>query len=623
MIRTAKRMGIATVAVYSDADAEAPHVREADRAMRLGPAPARESYLSIPRILEAARESGADLVHPGYGFLAEDPAFARAVEGAGLTFVGPPPDVLAMLGSKSEAKATARRAGIAVLPGYAEEDQRDAAFAEAAKRVGYPVMVKPTAGGGGIGMQVVEKLADLRDALARARRIALAAFGDERLMLERYITAPRHIEVQILADKNDRVRALGERDCSAQRRHQKIVEEGPAAGLTRWQRQQLAEMATTMAHSARYVGAGTVEFIVDERGEAYFLEVNARLQVEHTVTEELTGFDLVEQQLRIAMGERLTLGKAQPKGHAVEARIYAEDPSAGFVPSTGPLVHVRWPEGVRVDAGYEEGGSVTDHYDPLIAKVIARGDDRGSALDALADALARTEILGVRTNIPFLLRYLSHSEVRAGRVTTSFVEQHLGELVPHGDVPDEVYALAGAEMLDARPRASRDPWTALGAWRQGVGHAGSVVLRETDSERVVLVEGEGPYVVSGSHVARADDEPHTWSLDGTPAAAGTHATSVWVSWRGSTYELRTDPVEHDVTEAATGSEVVAPMPGVVLAVHASAGQALRRGDVVAVIEAMKMELRVVAPADGTVTRLLCSAGDQLRRGQRIAEFEPA
>jgi acetyl/propionyl-CoA carboxylase alpha subunit len=623
VIRTARRMGLATVAVYSDADASAPHVREADKAMHIGPSPARESYLSIPRILDAARESGADLIHPGYGFLAEDPAFARAVADAGLTFVGPPADVLATLGSKSEAKAVARRAGIAVLPGYAEEDQRDAAFMEAAKRVGYPVMVKPTAGGGGIGMQIVEKHADLKEALARARRIALAAFGDERLMLERYVTAPRHIEVQILGDRHDRVRALGERDCSAQRRHQKIVEEGPAAGLTRWQRQKLAEAATTMAHSARYVGAGTVEFVVDQRGDAYFLEVNARLQVEHTVTEELTGFDLVEQQIRIASGERLELAKAAPSGHAVEARIYAEDPAAGFVPSTGTLVHVRWPEGVRVDAGYEEGGVVTDHYDPLIGKVIARGEDRAGALDALAEGLARTEILGVRTNIPFLLRYLSHSEVRAGRVTTSFVEEQLPELIPHGDVPDEVYALAGAAVLDARPRASRDPWTALGAWRPGVGHSGSVVLRESDRERSVMVEGEGPYVVSGSHVARDDDEPHVWALDGTPAAAASHGPSVWVAWRGSTYELRTDPVERDIMEAAAGTEIVAPMPGVVLAVHASAGQVVKRGDAIAVMEAMKMELRIDAPADGTVTRLLCSAGDQLRRGQRIAEFEPA
>ncbi|MBI2983109.1 MAG: ATP-grasp domain-containing protein [Chloroflexi bacterium] len=304
VIRTARRMGMRTVAVFSDADAGLPHVREADEAVRLGPAPARDSYLSIERIVAAARASAADLVHPGYGFLAEDPALARAVSDADVTFVGPPADVLALCGSKAEAKLIARRAGIPVLPGYAEEDQRDIAFGDAAHRIGYPVMVKPTAGGGGIGIQIVEKPAELSPALAKARRVALAAFGDERLMLEKLVRSPRHVEVQVLADTHDRVRTLGERDCSAQRRHQKIVEEAPAPHVTRWQRDKLAEAATAMAHASRYVGAGTVEFVMDERGDIYFLEVNARLQVEHTVTEEVTGFDLVEQQLRIALGER-------------------------------------------------------------------------------------------------------------------------------------------------------------------------------------------------------------------------------------------------------------------------------------------------------------------------------
>ena len=621
VIRTARRMGLTTVAVFSDADAGAPHVREADRAVRIGPAPAAESYLSIERILAAARETGADLVHPGYGFLAEEPAFARAVTEAGLVFVGPPADVLATLGSKAEAKAVARRAGVTVLPGYAEEDQRDAAFAEAAKRIGYPVLLKPTAGGGGIGMQVVEQAPQLRDALARARRMALAAFGDERLMLEKLVESPRHIEVQVVADQHERVRALGERDCSAQRRHQKIVEEGPAAGLTRWQRDKLAEAATTMARAARYVGAGTVEFVVDQRGDAYFLEVNARLQVEHTVTEELTGFDLVEQQLRVAQGERLALGKAQPQGHAIEARVYAEDPASGFLPSTGKLLHVRWPEGVRVDAGYEEGSVVSDHYDPLLAKVIARGEDRSHALDALAEALARTEILGVRTNIPFLLRYLSHSEVRAGRVTTTFVERELPSLVPHGETPDEVQALAAAAVLDERPRTSRDPWSALGAWRPGIGHSGTVVLRDGERESAVTVEGDGPYVVAGSQVQRGGGETHGWSIAGAPAAVARDGPSVWVAWRGSSYELRTDPPERSI-EQLVASQIEAPMPGVVLAVTVTSGQPVRRGDLVVVIEAMKMELRVEAPSDGTVTHVLCAPGDRVGRGQRLADFAP-
>jgi acetyl-CoA/propionyl-CoA carboxylase biotin carboxyl carrier protein len=447
-------------------------------------------------------------------------------------------------------------------------------------------------------------------------------------MLERYVISPRHIEVQVLADQHERVRALGERDCSAQRRHQKIVEESPAPGLSRWQRQKLAEAASTMAHASRYVGAGTVEFVMDQRGDAYFLEVNARLQVEHTVTEELTGFDLVEQQLRIAQGERLELGKAEVRGHAIEARVYAEDPASGFLPSSGRLMHVRWPDGVRVDAGYEEGSVVTGHYDPLLGKVIARGDDRGRALDALADALERTEVLGVHTNIPFLLRYLSHSEVRAARVTTTFVEQELATLVPRGDVPDEVLALAAAAAIDERPRRGRDPWTALGAWRQGIGHAGTVVLRDGDRDRAVVVEGEGPYVVLGASVGRvraedstADGDPHAWTHAGVPAAVARDGSSVWVAWQGATYELRTDPADRDV-EQVTAGEIDAPMPGVVLAVHASAGQRVRRGDLVAVMEAMKMELRIEAPSDGVVTRILCSAGDQVRRGQRLADFAP-
>jgi acetyl-CoA/propionyl-CoA carboxylase biotin carboxyl carrier protein len=621
VMRTAKRMGMRTVAVYSEADADAPHVREADQAIPIGPAAARDSYLSVERIVAAAREGGADLVHPGYGFLAEDPALARAVVDAGLTFVGPPADVLALLGSKAEAKAVARRAGVPILPGYAEEDQRDGAFADAARLIGYPVMVKPTAGGGGIGMQVVERPEGLRDALARARRAALAAFGDERLLLEKYVPSPRHLEVQILVDGHQRVRALGERDCSAQRRHQKIVEEAPAPLLSKWQREKLAQWAMTMAQASKYVGAGTVEFVMDAAGDAHFLEVNARLQVEHTVTEEVTGFDLVEQQLRIALGERLVLGKAQPRGHAVEARVYAEDPAAGFLPSSGRLLHVRWPDGVRVDAGYEEGSSVTGDYDPLIAKIVAHAKDRAAALDLLADALERTEVLGVRTNIPFLLRYLRHPDVRAAAVTTSFVEREIASLVPTDGAPLEALAVAAAAVVADAPRAPRDPWSALGAWRGATGHAGTVVLRDGSRERAVAVEGDGPYVIDGVHVAREGSEPHSWTVAGQPAAVAIDGASAWTSWRGATWELRTDPAERGV-ESIAGREIDAPMPGIVLAVHASAGQRVKRGDLIATVEAMKMELRVEAPAEGVVSAVLVRAGEPVKRGQRIAEFEP-
>ena len=621
VIRTARKMGMRTVAVYSEADADAPHVREADAAVAIGPAPARDSYLSVDRILAAAGEGGADLVHPGYGFLSEDPALARAVIDAGLIFVGPPPDVLALCGSKSEAKAVARRAGLPVLPGYADEDQRDTAFSDAARVVGYPLMIKPVAGGGGIGMQLVEKPEALRDALARARRAALAAFGDERLLLEKYVPSPRHIEVQILADQHKRIRAIGERDCSAQRRHQKVVEEAPAPGLSKWQREKLGQWAVTMAQASGYVGAGTVEFVVDASGEAHFLEVNARLQVEHPVTEEVTGFDLVEQQLRIALGEHLVLGKAQARGHAIEARVYAEDPSSGFLPSTGTLLHVRWPDGVRVDAGYEEGSTVTAHYDPLIAKIVAHAPDRARALDALADALHRTEILGVRTNIPFLLRYLGHPDVQAADVTTTFVETALPLLARAPEPRNEVYALAAAALVDAHPRQGRDPWTALGSGRAATGHAATVVVRSGQQERALTVEGDGPYVVDRIHLARGPSEAHAWTVSGRPAAATIDGPAAWIAWHGATYELRTDPVEHDLAETST-REIDAPMPGVVLSVHATAGQRVRRGDLVAIVEAMKMELRVEAPADGVVTHVLSAAGDQVKRGQRLAEFEP-
>ncbi|HEV2250863.1 MAG TPA: biotin carboxylase N-terminal domain-containing protein, partial [Candidatus Limnocylindria bacterium] len=369
VFRTAKRMGLPTVAVYSDADATAPFVREADRAIRIGPAPARDSYLNIASIVAAARETDARLIHPGYGFLSEQPAFADAVAAAGLMLVGPSPAVLRRLGDKAEAKAAAEAAGVPVLPGYRGADQRDEAFATAAEGIGYPVMLKPAAGGGGIGMQLVARGADLREALARARRTARGAFGDERLILERAIERPRHVEIQILADAHGTVLALGERDCSAQRRHQKVLEECPSPAIAPTLRARMSDAAVALAKAVGYVNAGTCEFIVDANGEFFFLEVNARLQVEHPVTELVWGIDLVEQQLRIAMGERLSIGP-KPSGHAIEARLYAEDPASGYLPSTGRIGCLEWPEGVRVDSGIEEGSVVSADYDPLLAKAV-------------------------------------------------------------------------------------------------------------------------------------------------------------------------------------------------------------------------------------------------------------
>ena len=583
IFRTAKRLGMRTVAVYSDADASMPFVREADAALRLGPAPARESYLAIDRIMAAARESRAELVHPGYGFLAESPALANAVVAAGLRFVGPPAPVLAALGNKVEAKEIAERAHVPVLPGYRGIDQSDSAFATAARETGYPVMIKPAAGGGGIGMQTVRDERELRDALARARRLAMAAFNDERLLLERLVERARHVEVQILADE---------------------VHKG------------IAESALRVARAAGYVNAGTVEFLVDDHDRFSFLEVNARLQVEHPVTELVFGVDLVEQQLRIALGDAIA-PPSRAHGVAIEARVYAEDPASGFVPSTGRLLHVHWPDGVRIDAGYEEGDVVTHHYDPLLAKIVAHGSDPRTALGKLSGALAATEILGVRTNLPFLRALLRRAE--SERLDTEFVERELAGLVPERQpAPDEGYALAAASAVSTA-RSTRDPWTSLGPWRIGLGYATTVVLREGERERAIRLEGAGPYRYGDRRIAESS-EHHRWTIDGAlPAAAAQSDGTVWIGLRGETWELGTTPRERSVEQTA-GAQVAAPMPGVVIAVSTGADRRVRRGDLLFVVEAMKMELRVEAPADGTVTRVLARVGQQVKRGERLADF---
>ncbi len=620
VIRTARGIGLRTVAVYSDADAGLPFVAEADTAIRIGPAPAGESYLDAGRLIAAARESGASLVHPGYGFLSERADFAAAVAAAGLRFVGPSPDVLRRVGDKAQAKAIAAAAGVPILPGYQGGDQRDEAFLAAAGRTGYPVMLKPAAGGGGIGMQLVATEAGMREALARARRAARGAFGDEGLILERAVSAPRHIEVQLLGDAHGALMSIGERDCSAQRRHQKVLEETPAPGIDATLRLKLAAAALRIAERVGYTNAGTCEFVVDEHGDFFFLEVNARLQVEHPVTEAAFDIDLVEQQLRIAQGERLDLRLRAPRP-AIEVRVYAEDPAVGFLPSTGRLAHVRWPDGVRVDAGYEEGSAVTRHYDPLLAKLIAVADDRSAALDQLARALDETEILGARTNLPFLRRLVVHPDVRAGRITTALIGRDLATLAtPAAGAPTAAYALAAAARL-AAVAAPTDPWAALGAWRTGEGATGLVVLREGTDERAVRVSGRGPWTADG-HDAHRGDEPHRWTLDGVPATAAVDGTVCWVGLGGATYALESAARERRV-DALAGTEIVASMPGIVLAVHASAETAVRRGDIICVVEAMKMELQIIAPADGRVTRVLCGPGDQVRRGQRLADFEPA
>jgi acetyl-CoA/propionyl-CoA carboxylase, biotin carboxylase, biotin carboxyl carrier protein len=618
IFRTAKRMGLRTVAVYSDADADAPFVREADTAIRIGPAPARDSYLNVPSVIAAGRESDAGLIHPGYGFLSERAAFAEAVAAAGLTFVGPSPEVLRRLGDKAEAKAAAERAGVPVVPGYRGADQQDGAFATAASTVGYPVMLKPAAGGGGIGMQLVAKDADLRDALARARRTARAAFDDERLILERAIERPRHVEIQLLADAHGTVLVLGERDCSAQRRHQKVVEETPSPAVDAKLRARMSDAAIALAKAVGYVNAGTCEFIVDQNGDFFFLEVNARLQVEHPVTELVWGVDLVEQQLRIAMGERLSL-EAAPRGHAVEARLYAEDPASGFLPSTGRIALLEWAGGPRIDSGIEEGSAVTADYDPLLAKVIVHAADRAAALEALGAALRRSTLLGVRTNERFLRNLVAAPAMGAGQVDTGLIERTPDLARGPGETPAEARALAAAAFAASTALVvdPRDPWRALAGWRAG-GPATTTVLLD---DRPVRVRGSGPYIVDEHTIAAGEHAGH-WIVDGAEGIAARDGSEIWVKWRGETYVLDTAGQERSV-DALAGTDITAPMPGVVLALHARAGQRVKRGDLVCVVEAMKMELRVEAPGDGTVTKVLCAQGDQVKRGQRLAEFEGA
>ena len=654
VFRTARRMGLRCAAVYSEADFGAPFVRMADVAYCIGPAPAAQSYLRADRILEAARAMKADLIHPGFGFLSEDANFGRAVEEAGYAFVGPPPDVLAAMGGKDEAKRIAQAAGVPTLPGYGGTDQDDAALERAAKEIGYPLIVKPAAGGGGKGMAVVRNEDDLIPALASARRVAAGAFGDTKLLLERYLPAPRHVEVQVLADAFGNVIHLGERDCSLQRRHQKILEETPSPIVSPDLRRQLTDAAVALCRHVGYRNAGTCEFLVDDDGPSGkdpvfgFIEMNARLQVEHPVTEAVTGLDLVELQLRVAMGEALPLTQTDitPTGHAVEVRLYAEDPDAGFLPQSGRLLHLRWPDEARIDSGVDEGSEVTTHYDPMLAKVIVHADDRPAALACLAEALGQTEILGLRTNLPFLRMLLSDATVQGGNVTTTWLESaHAGwtSRIDDQPTPEPAIALAGAaeaaRILAGTINSAADPWSAAGPWRQLEPGPIHVVVQaggdETESsaaargERLVDVRGTGPFRVGDMTLVRADPEhepgndTHGWSVDGVRAAAVPAPGVVHVYWDGHPYELPLGIKPRLVDAEGGPAQLGAPMPGTVIAVKVAAGDRVERGDTLVVVEAMKMELEVKAAADGVVSAVLCSAGDPVKKGQALVALETA
>ncbi|MFJ4362781.1 acetyl/propionyl/methylcrotonyl-CoA carboxylase subunit alpha [Streptomyces chartreusis] len=621
VIRTLRSMGVRSVAVFSDADADARHVREADTAVRIGPAPASESYLSVERLLEAAARTGAQAVHPGYGFLAENADFAHACADAGLVFIGPSADAISLMGDKIRAKETVKAAGVPVVPGSSGSGLSDAELADAAREIGMPVLLKPSAGGGGKGMRLVRDAAQLADEIAAARREARASFGDDTLLVERWVDRPRHIEIQVLADGHGNVVHLGERECSLQRRHQKIIEEAPSVLLDEATRAGMGEAAVQAARSCGYRGAGTVEFIVPggDPSSYYFMEMNTRLQVEHPVTELITGLDLVEWQLRVAAGERLAFGQDDVTltGHAIEARICAEDPARGFLPSGGTVLRLREPQGdgVRTDSGLSEGTEVGSLYDPMLSKVIAYGPDRASALRKLRAALAETVTLGVPTNAGFLRRLLAHPAVVAGELDTGLVERVVDDLVAT-DVPDEVYEAAAAVRLDAlRPAGAgwTDPFSVPSGWRLGgTARPVSFHLRAQDP-----VE----YAPRGS--ADVTDDGVSVTLDGVRHTF--HRAADWLGRDGDAWHVRDhDPVAASLTGAAhAGADsLTAPMPGTVTVVKVAVGDEVTAGQSLLVVEAMKMEHVISAPHAGTVAELDVTPGATVAMDQVLAVITP-
>lgn len=630
VIRTARRMGIRTIAVYSDADAGALHVEQADRAVRIGPGPVVESYLNQEVLLKAIADSGARAVHPGYGFLSENPDFATAVADIGAVFVGPSPAAIRAMGSKIEAKRLVAAAGTPVVPGYEGADQSPGALAEHATEVGFPLLIKASMGGGGRGMRIVSERREFDEALAAAKREAAASFGDDTMLLERYLTAPKHIEIQILADNTGRTLSLFERDCSVQRRHQKVIEEAPAPGVDTAIRGAMGKAAIRAARAVGYVGAGTVEFVAED-GEFYFLEMNTRLQVEHPVTEAVTGLDLVEWQLRIAAGEALPFdqGDLGIDGHAVEARIYAENPRRNFLPSTGTLHRVSFPDAVRVDSGVRTGAQVSAHYDPMMAKVIAHGADREQAVAALRSALRETEIAGVEHNVAWLANVLDHPAFVAGTYTTGTVEEAVETLVSKADRESTAIGAVAAVLQRRRP----DPWSLGDAFQANLPHEQVLKARRgRDRVEVRLVAEPVRYclVVPGGDVrvesARlSKDGRFAAVVDGRTIAARvvTVDDDVFVMRDGATERLTfIEPDAGAFTEVVeTGGRVLAPMPGRIVSVAVSQGDRVGAGDVLMVVEAMKMEHEVRAPAPGKVLAVRFATGDRVEEGVELVSVE--
>ena len=649
VISAARHMSVATVAVYSDADREARHVALADEARRIGQPAARESYLNVDAILAAARDTGAEAIHPGYGFLSENEDFARACKAAGIVFIGPAPEAIAAMGDKLAAKRLMEKARVPLVPGYHGENQDAALLAKEADRTGYPVLIKAAAGGGGKGMRVVQDAKGFAAALASARREAKSAFGDDRVLIEKYLERPRHIEVQVFGDTHGNIVHLFERDCSVQRRHQKVLEEAPAPGLSEKRRREMGEAAVAAAKAIKYSGAGTVEFIAGQDGTFYFMEMNTRLQVEHPVTELITGQDLVRWQLLVAAGEPLPLKQEQLgfRGHAIEARIYAENATKGFLPSTGTLRHLRAPDAVefgiapvRVDSGVRQGDAITPYYDPMIAKLVVWGEDRAIALGRMRAALAGYEIVGVASNVEFLARTVASKAFSAAELDTGLIERCRAELFPpdSGASDEELAAAALAELLAeetqaaAKARTSGDPyspWNRVDGWRLNLGSHHEFAFAQGDSIYKVQIHfvpdgyrfsvGGREYALSGSE---ADGTLQVKLGDVVFRVRAVRDGADWHLFRNGTHRVLALHDEHAAPDAdeAAGS-LAAPMPGKVLQVLVQPGAAVTKGMPLLILEAMKMEHTITAPRDGRVSRIFFKPGEQVNEGADLLELE--
>ena len=656
---TARRLGIATVAVYSDADARAKHVQACDQSVRLGPAPAKESYLCGDKIIAAALATGAQAIHPGYGFLSENAEFAQACADAGLVFIGPPASAIRAMGSKSAAKALMETAAVPLVPGYHGERQESDFLRGEADRIGYPVLLKASAGGGGKGMRVVERSEDFEAALASCKREAISSFGDDRVLVEKYLTRPRHIEIQVFADGQGNCVYLFERDCSVQRRHQKVLEEAPAPGMSCGRRAAMGEAAVAAARAVGYVGAGTVEFIADyssgQDGSFYFMEMNTRLQVEHPVTEMITGLDLVEWQLRVAAGEALPLKQdaLRINGHAIEARIYAENPEKGFLPSIGTLTRMRsaaavefrlgengagQPAPVRIDSGVREGDAISPFYDPMIAKLIVWGADRDAALRNMARALAQYQVVGLATNIGFLQRLIAGQAFATADLDTGLIERHRDSLFPAPVRPGiDTLALATAAILQQEHQASSDtdPWAHTSGWRLNTRLLRSLEFEDEAGPTTVQLD----YAGDGRHwTLLADGSTHTLafdpsdqdgvlvSLDGRTLRAEVQREGEWLhifDGQGQRSLRHLDPMAHAGHSEAEGGRLTAPMPGKIVALLVQKGATVAQGAPLLIMEAMKMEHTIAAPAAGVVEDLLYAVGDQVAEGTQLLEFKAA